>query len=638
MKSLLKKLFFFVIGPLSFLWIVIRLLPKPSRAAYPCMQAAAPFATAFVLYIAGLFSSVVLFKKAGTFFRRSKYIVGTLVVICALVVAVFSLFPTDNKVYAEYEANLEEPNQPMGQGVGVNPGRVVWIHEPDATDENCSNSKGDYWFQEDNTNQMVVSDMLSEALRKLTDAETDEQAWEALFRNFNDRKGKGKVGYESGERSVIKINLNTGPSGNSYERWNKETIDTSPQIVYSILDQLVNKAGVPQWCISFGDPGRNVDNLFWDKFHDEFPDVKYWGNGQGRTPIRRFRSKVVFAANDEVQDYLPTAYLEAEYMINIPVLKKHHRAGISLTSKNHFGTFVPFNGSAAHWHFSLPCAEGHARVSDGKYGMYRCFVDIMGHRDLGAKTILYLIDGIWGSTNWGHPPIKWRMAPFNDDWPSSIFLSQDPVAIESVGYDFLRTEFDKSHPTEGKYDPSDHTGPFPQYPAVDDFLHQAADKTNWPEGIVYDPEHDGTPLPASLGVHEHWNNPVQKRYSRNMGKPSGIELVSNVESSLVEGADNETVAEYFNLFQNYPNPFNPTTTISYDLPVNGHVMLEIFNALGQRISVLEDAPKNKGVHSIIWNGLNDNGERAASGLYYYKMTMQHDTGILSEIKKMTLLN
>jgi len=59
----------------------------------------------------------------------------------------------------------------------------------------------------------------------------------------------------------------------------------------------------------------------------------------------------------------------------------------------------------------------------------------------------------------------------------------------------------------------------------DNFLHEAALADNPPSGTVYDPEQDGTRL-ASLGVHEHWNNPTDKKYSRNLGKSEGIELVA----------------------------------------------------------------------------------------------------------------
>jgi len=83
------------------------------------------------------------------------------------------------------------------------------------------------------------------------------------------------------------------------------------------------------------------------------------------------------------------------------------------------------------------------------------------------------------------------------------------VAIDSVGFDFLWTEWDN----------------YPRMPGVDDYLHEAALAGNPPSGTFYDPNHPvGTVRLASLGVHEHWNNAQDKQYSRNLGKREGIEL------------------------------------------------------------------------------------------------------------------
>jgi hypothetical protein len=100
------------------------------------------------------------------------------------------------------------------------------------------------------------------------------------------------------------------------------------------------------------------------------------------------------------------------------------------------------------------------------------------------------------------------------------------VALESVCYDFLRTEWNgiNSHdPINNKIETN------PNVNGVDDYLHQAADSSNWPEGLIYDPNNTGMPI-ASVGVHEHWNNADDKQYSRNLGTGKGIELVSIPES------------------------------------------------------------------------------------------------------------
>ena len=290
-------------------------------------------------------------------------------------------------------------------------------------------------------------------------------------------------------------------------------------------------------------------------------------------------------------------------MINLPVFKKHHRAGISLTSKNHFGSIAAYSGGAAHLHYALPVPDAHEEGQDpnGEYGVYRCLVDIMGHKDLGGKTILYLVDGLWSSVNWGHPPIKWRMAPFNDDYPNSLFLSMDPVAIQSVGYDFLYQEFDEDHPTEGLIDgeSTSERGPFPRFAGTDDFLHQAADPSNWPANIDYDPEDDGSVL-TSLGVHEHWNNATDKQYTRNLGTGNGIELVGTYNAP--EGLHElDYLAEGFELYPNSPNPFADVTTISYRLAIPSYVQIYIYNSSGKLVHRVRNTERMVGTYKYSWD-------------------------------------
>jgi hypothetical protein len=635
MKNFLKKMIFPLTGLIALIWVLIRVIPKPSRAAYPCMRASAPIATSFILYLVSFFSSIVLFKKARVFASQQKYLLFSITLLAGLSLGIYSFVGSNSSAYARYQVSVEAPNSPIGVGKGIFPGRVTWIHNPAATDETCRNTTNDYWFHDSNTNQLEVNQMLSEGLQLLSGATSDSLAWEAIFRSYNQNHSKGDVGYSSGEKIVIKLNLNNGPSGtqNARATYQMNKIDTSPQLLYALLDQLINVAGVAQQDIRVGDPGKNLENIFWDKCHTAFPDVKYWGEGSGRTPIVQSANVEFFNSDGGESNYLPVSYLEAAYMINVPVFKKHHRAGVSVAAKNHFGTFVPFRGGAFHMHYSLPAPEGGGDVSNGSHGVYRCFVDIMGHRDLGDKTILYLVDGLWGSTNWGHPPIKWQMAPFNNDWPSSLFLSQDPVAIESVCFDFLYEEFDANHPTEGTNDAGDNTGPFPHYSGVDDYLHQAADEQYRPAGFIYDPENDGTGLPASLGVHEHWDNAISKNYSRNLGAENGIELIGNMVTNIDPGKDMASFSSY-QLNQNYPNPFNGNTNIWYNLAKPSQVNLSIYNSLGQKIKTLVSDYQSPGAYLVNWNGLNDYGNEITSGIYLYELKISGSEHNYNQVRKM----
>jgi hypothetical protein len=82
----------------------------------------------------------------------------------------------------------EPPNQPMGSGKGIHPGRVVWVHAPGAT---TWDGKTGNWWDDANTDQGVVDQMVSDSLQSLTGEATDRQAWETLFRDFNRTRNLG---------------------------------------------------------------------------------------------------------------------------------------------------------------------------------------------------------------------------------------------------------------------------------------------------------------------------------------------------------------------------------------------------------------------------------------------------------------
>jgi hypothetical protein len=187
-------------------------------------------------------------------------------------------------------------------------------------------------------------------------------------------------------------------------------------------------------------------------------------------------------------------------------------------------------------HYSLPNAGQNPPWSPGT-GHYRALVDLMGHSELGGKTLLHLIDGLYGGYYWEAHPYKWHSWPFNGDWPSSILASQDPVAIDSVGYDFVNAEW----PDVVRYG----RAPAPRYDmhgGAEDYLHEAALAGDPPSGTFYDPDHHGDVAALdSLGVHEHWNNPIQKQYSRNLGTGEGIELVLLHSEAMAGDIDSDGV-------------------------------------------------------------------------------------------------
>ena len=69
----------------------------------------------------------------------------------------------------------------------------------------------------------------------------------------------------------------------------------------------------------------------------------------------------------------------------------------------------------------------------------------------------------------------------------------------------------------------------------------------------------------------------------------------------------------------YPNPFNPEITIVFSVPNDGPVKIEVFNAAGQRLSILVDEVLRAGTYKTVWDGLAPNGMRVSSGVYLYRM-------------------
>lgn len=625
-KKLPAKLLFILIGLLSTIWFLVRVIPKPSRASYPCMRAAKPFMSGFIAYIIGLSATLFSYNRSKRNFINARYIVAFTFLLITIFSAIFTLTHDSIPVYANSKLLLA-PNQPIGRAQGIFPGRVVWMWNPNATNENCTNNFGDGWFLDKNTDINVVQSMVDEAVLKLTEKKSIKEAWDAMFKYFNKKNGKGDRGYINGEKIFIKTNQVSASNGTystiDFEIKNQSRYgmaETSPQVVLAILRHLVNEVGIRQENISVGDPMKHMYKHVFDMWHNEFPNVIYIDadNRLGRTkPLASSnRDDSIYysdrgailksngtSGNPIKADALPTVITEADYLIAIPALKAHARAGISVCAKLHFGSNL--RGSATHLHGGLvaPNKSSGSNLREG-YNQYRVLVDLMAHKHLGGKTVLFVVDALWAGSEANDPPRKFLMPPFNNDWTSSIFMSQDQVALESVCFDFLKTEFTaERQPFYGDY---------PQMVGVDDYILQAADSSYWPDGLIYDPENDGIPV-HSLGVCEHWNNHIEKKYSRNLGIGEGIELLY-VDKSITS-VQNIQLANTFYLYPNYPNPFNSFTNISFSVPHSSNAVLKIYDILGNEIETLFNGYAINGKLYVI----QFNASSLVSGIYIVRL-------------------
>ena len=491
-----------VAGLVALVWYLVRVIPKPSRADYPCQRVAAPIAFGGIAYLLSILGLVTFFRKSRKFLFQHRYaaagICMVVTLVCAAVVrnaSEFAASAEDTGTFTPSDASTT----PMGTARGINPGRVAWAYDLSA----CKwNGSANYWFSATNNDQSKITRLMNQTICSVAGQSTISNAWDVLFKYKN-----GDTAYAQGEKIAIKLNLN---NGGNYDN----QIDASPQSVYALLDGLVNKFGANQADITLCDPAReNQCSAVKDYCVGTFPNVNYDSNLGGFTA-----NAFAYSVAGPTENSLSSTIVNSKYLIVMALLKRHctpsatwgtdgvdyGNASVTMIFKSNWGNIGGNRGSTLH----------HGYLHDWSYPMnsYHILVDILGSKHINGKTVLNILDGLYTGNRWSSNPVKWKMAPFNTNWPSSIFASQDPVAIESVGLDFMRAEW-------------------PLIKNADRHLHEAAQANNPPSGTVYKP--DGVQLP-SLGVHEHWNNATDKKYSRNLGTGAGIELVNLATSYAVE--------------------------------------------------------------------------------------------------------
>lgn len=402
-----------------------------------------------------------------------------------------------------YDGNYPQ-HKAYGIGIGAMPGRVVWSHNPDSVEWDDSG----YWWKTKHFDEAVILKMVNDSIASLGGKDTTEDGWDALFSANNNARNRNG-GYVTGEKIAIKANINGSAVFDDDTSGKTQMSYTNPVLLKALLTSLVKEGGVNPFDITVYD----VSRLFPDYMVEmctvgELKGVQFFGRGNGvadeNAPInwsQKFGGKV---------NYLPICVTEAAYVINLANLKGHSY-GITLCGKNHFGSFI--NGNRMR---PPEGANLHQWLTKSEMGIYSPLVDLMANAGLGGKTVLYMLDAFICAPSEGASITaensKWQQTPFNGDYASSIFVSQDPVAIDSVGADFLNNE---PAVTGNNRSAADITN--------ENYLHEAGLVGNAPSGTTYT-DGNGHAI-ANLGVHEHWNNSEQKLYSRNLGKEEGIELV-----------------------------------------------------------------------------------------------------------------
>lgn len=342
-------------------------------------------------------------------------------------------------------------HEPMGTGVGAMPGRVVWAHDPAAVDWDGSG----YWWELSHFDEPAIQKLVDESIAQLGGRSTAKESWQALFTY------KSKGGYRSGEKIAIKANINGSAVMDDDTSGKIAMSYTNPVLLKALLTSLVKNAGVAPADITVYDVSR--------LFPDYMVELCTQGDLQGvnfvgrNNDVAHESAPIIWSQEFSGRvNYLPTCVTEAKYVINLANLKGH------------------------------------------SYGITLC-----------GKTVLYMLDALICAPSEGTSITKenatWQQIPFNGDYTASVLVSQDPVAIDSVGADFLSNE-----PAVTGYNRAAASA------NNENYLHEAGLVGSAPSGTVYTDSRGHTV--SNLGVHEHWNNSTEKKYSRNLGKNEGIEL------------------------------------------------------------------------------------------------------------------
>lgn len=536
-----------ILGFLALTWFLIRVIPKPSRASYPCQQAAFPLASAFLIWLIGLISSYFGLKYIGEiFFKNRKWILGTTFASALFLTIWLTVFPSSILLLEAAVSDKYTPaigfdwqpattNNPIGEAKGIFPGRVVMSRDPEAAKwAGRWDQKEDQWWLDKNTDTKKVANMLSVTLHELTGTKSDKKAWQKIFGYYNQSvRGLKKQGYKQGEVVALKINLN-----NSSETKKDNQIDATPQLVLAMVKQLVYEAGVRQQDILIYDARRPIYPYMLETVWREFKDVKFmqqdppsekqpfnaaYGDHTGLEGANWVEGVTYSALKFDKAKLIPQQLIDATYLINMAILKLHSypynymedgdegQTAITMTGKNHCGSI---RGTS----------ELHAILNTKKLGTknaYSPLVDLAASPNVGGKTILYILDGLYCGRKWRsypshfpNPPFNNKVEPYeNPEWPSCVLSSFDGVAIQSVGLDIMYAQSKNNIETS-----------YYNVPRIlvrenaDDFLREMATPQNAPSGTKY---MQGDKPVESLGVFEHWDNDSSMQYSRNLDPKNG---------------------------------------------------------------------------------------------------------------------
>lgn len=375
-----------VYGLLSLFWLVFRSGRKPDRLRYPCQRLAASNVLLFFAWLGSVITGWLSYRKIKEKLTWSG--IGITIVLVLLVVS-------GVKYYRVWQDNLK-PREVWGQS---SRSTVVWVKNTNATNGWAGDSS--------KVNEAVVRQMLDQAIMQLVNTNSVESAWSQILPCGSNCSNK---------KIAIKVNFNNSSGSGTDNSCYRDHCPTT-QVINALLKQLIENKGLSQSNITVYDTSRGFPDYYSQAIRSRYPNVRLNPDRSQRPPCSVDES--VLGA------HFGCALAEADYLINMPLLRTHGNPGVTLSLKNHLGS-------------TLNCKSFHSRFSSG--AGQNSLVLLNSHPFIKGKTILVVADGLYGLKR-GGPGCRNGCAQDSNFFnANSIFVSVDPIAVDSVMIDYLASE------------------------------------------------------------------------------------------------------------------------------------------------------------------------------------------------------
>jgi hypothetical protein len=282
----------------------------------------------------------------------------------------------------------------------------------------------------DHVDQEAVTRMLDTAVRELEGGGLDE-SWRAVFP------------LDAPESRYLAIKVNCNNALDPVDGAGNE-IDAIPEPVVAVIGGFVRAGGRSAHChvydVTSSGPTRHIAEWFRDKVRAHYPDVQFNGSIGGKDASLGWdpRTHVTWSGayvDPPPETRISQLALDADYLVNVPIVKRHSQANVTLGYKNLFGSIEACDRLHPWVYADVPEASVLADIAGSP---------VVGGdpsvKTLAQKTALVVGDMLYGQpcTNFNVEPRPWEI--FDNEWPNGLVVSDDPVAADAVMLDLLEAE------------------------------------------------------------------------------------------------------------------------------------------------------------------------------------------------------